>query len=163
MNKLRYLFTILLLCAGCSSAHISKQYYQVLKVVDAHTLEVEIDGYTERLKLIGIKTPESVEARKPAECFGKEAAAKAKELLDGKRVKLEADIITGQGDRDDDGRLLRYVYLPDGRLFNKLLIEEGYAYEYTHDKPYKYQKEFEQARKSAQRNKRGLWAEGACS
>ena len=162
MNKLKYLFTLLLFSAGCSSAHISKQSYQVLRVIDAHTIEVEINGYTERLRLLGINTPQSVDARKPAECFRKEAAAKAKELLEGKRVKLEADLITQQGDRDSDGRLLRYVYLPDGRLFNKLMIEEGYAEEYTYRTPYKYQKEFEQARKSAQRNKRGLWAEGAC-
>ena len=163
MNKLKYLFTILLFCAGCSSAHISKQSYPVLKVIDARTIEVEINGYTERTRLIGINTPKSVDARKPAECFDKEATAKARELLDGKRVKLEADIITRQGDRDSDRRLLRYVYLPDGRLFNKLMIEEGYAYEYTHGKPYKYQKEFKQAQRDANRNKRGLWAEGACS
>ena len=162
MNRLEYLLAILLLCAGCSAAHISKQSYQVLKVVDGDTIDVQINGYTERLRLIGINTPESGEARKPVECFGKEAAAKAKALLDGKRVKLEADIITQQGDRDQYGQLLRYIHLPDGRNFNKLMIEEGYAYEHTHDKPYKYQKEFKQAQRTAKKKKRGLWAEGAC-
>lgn len=94
------------------------------------------------------------------ECFGVEASNKAKELLNGKMVALESD--DSQGDRDKYNRLLRYVYLEDGTNFNKLMIEQGFAYEYTYNLPYKYQKEFKEAEEETKTNKVGLWAGGAC-
>jgi len=111
--------------------------YSVVKVVDGDTLSVSINGKTETIRLIGINTPETVDPRKPVECFGKEASNKAKELLSGKRVRLETD--STQGDRDKYGRLLRYVWLEYDIFFNKQMISDGYAYEYTYSKPYKYQ------------------------
>ena len=138
----------------------NEQSYQVTRVVDGDTVKVNINGQEETLRLIGINTPETVDPRKPVECFGVEASNKAKELLTGKSVKLEAD--ASQGERDYYGRLLMYVFLPDGTNFNKLMISDGYAYEYTYNKPYKYQSEFKQAQKLAQDNKRGLWADGVC-
>lgn len=138
-----------------------KELYSVAKVVDGDTLDVSIAGKTERIRLIGINTPETVDPRKPVECFGKEASNKAKELLEGKRVFLEAD--PSQGERDKYDRLLRYVFLEDGQSFNKLMISEGYAYEYTYDTPYKYQAEYKAAQREAEQGKHGLWADGACS
>lgn len=136
------------------------QPVDVVKVVDGDTVDVSIAGKTERLRLIGIDTPETVDPRVPVQCFGVEASNKAKELLEGKKVKLEADPV--QGERDKYDRLLRYVYLPDGQSFNKLMISEGYAYEYTYQTPYKYQAEYKQAQKDAEANKRGLWADKVC-
>jgi len=134
--------------------------FPVTKVVDGDTIDVEINGESARLRLIGINTPETVDPRKPVECFGKEASAAAKELLFGKKVRLEAD--PSQTDRDKYDRLLRYVFLEDGTNFNELMIVRGYAYEYTYDVPYKYQKEFKAAQKFAEGNKKGLWADGVC-
>ena len=81
-------------------------------------------------------------------------------MLDGKQVRLEPDV--SQGDRDKYNRLLRYVYLEDATLVNKLLIQEGYAHEYTYRIPYTYQVEFEDAERDAREQKRGLWADGVC-
>jgi len=138
-----------------------KEFYKVLKVIDGDTIAVDIDGKEEVLRLIGINTPETVDPRKPVECFGKEASNKAKEILSGKSVALEAD--PSQGERDKYGRLLRYVFLEGGAIFNKLMITEGFAYEYTYNLPYKYQAEFKQAEKEARLAKRGLWADDTCA
>jgi len=129
----------------------------VVKVVDGDTIDVSLDGKTERIRLIGINTPETVDPRKPVECFGKEASDKAKALLSGKKVYLEADKISGE--RDKYNRLLRFVFLEDGTSFNLLMIKMGYAYEYTYDVPYKYQAEFKEAQKEAMAAKVGLWGD----
>jgi len=134
--------------------------YKVVKVIDGDTVAVEINGKKETIRLIGINTPETVDPRKPVECFGIEASNKAKEILTGKSVRLEADSIVGE--RDKYGRLLRYVTLEDGTNFNKIMISEGYAYEYTYNLSYKYQNEFKQAEKEAKEAKRGLWGDGVC-
>ena len=137
------------------------EYYQVVKVVDGDTVDLNIDGKTERIRLIGIDTPETVDPRKPVECFGTEASNKAKELLSGKRVALEKD--QSQGDRDVYGRLLGYIVFENGGNFNKLMIEQGYAHEYTYNTPYKYQAEFKASQKLAQANQSGLWSPDTCN
>jgi micrococcal nuclease len=134
--------------------------YKVVKVIDGDTLDVSIDGKTERLRLIGIDTPETVDPRETVQCFGKEASDKAKSMLQGTSVHLEED--TSQDSRDKYGRLLRYVYLEDGTNFNKYMIAEGYAHEYTYQVPYAYQKEFKAAEASARDNNRGLWSPSSC-
>jgi endonuclease YncB( thermonuclease family) len=140
---------------------ISQKTYPVVKVVDGDTLDVNIDGKTERLRLIGIDTPETVDPRKSVQCFGVEASNKAKELLLGQNVGLEAD--ESQGERDKYKRLLRYVFLPDGTNFNLFMIAEGYAHEYTYGESYKYQSEFKQAQIEARNNQKGLWSAETCS
>lgn len=138
----------------------SNEWHQVLRVVDGDTVETEINGREEKVRLIGVDTPEVVDGRKTVQCFGQEASEKAKTVLEGKMVKLEADPATG--DRDRYSRLLRYIFLEDGSHFNRLMITEGYATEYTYNLPYKYQSEFRQAESEAKEAKRGLWADGAC-
>lgn len=138
----------------------AQTYYKVASVVDGDTIDVYINGTKERLRLIGLNTPETKDPRKPVECFGKEASAKATQLLLGQEVTLEAD--PTQGERDKYGRLLRYVHRKEGLHFNKWMIENGYAYEYTYNTPYKYQSEFKTAQRNAQNNKLGLWADGVC-
>lgn len=134
--------------------------YQVIAVVDGDTVKVDVDGTTKTLRLIGIDTPETVDPRKPVQCFGAEASNRTKQLLLNKKVRLEAD--PTQGELDKYNRLLRYIYLEDGTFFNKKMISDGYAYEYTYNTPYKYQAEFKQAQTDAKNNKYGLWADGAC-
>ncbi len=132
----------------------------VTQVVDGDTFKVSIAGKAETIRLIGLDTPETVDPRKPVQCFGKEASDKAKALLSGKRVRLEAD--AGQGERDKYDRLLRYAFLEDGTSFNEWMIRQGYGREYTYDSAYKYQATYKAAEKDAQANKRGLWADNAC-
>ena len=143
-----------------SSQIPNTQLFKVTQVIDGDTIQVVIDNKKETLRLIGIDTPETVDPRKPVQCFGKEASVKAKSLLSSKSVRLESD--STQGERDKYQRLLRYVFLEDGTNFNKLMISEGYAHEYTYNVPYKYQSEFKQAQKEAEENKKGLWADNAC-
>ncbi len=140
-------------------SRVSGQYL-VVSVTDGDTFKVSINGTTETIRLIGVDTPETVHPTEPVECFGREASNKTKAALTGAFVSFEQD--PTQGERDKYGRLLVYTYLSDGTNFNKLLIEEGYAYEYTYNAPYKYQEEFKSAQREAELNKRGLWADGVC-
>jgi micrococcal nuclease len=138
----------------------AEQHYQVLKVVDGDTLTIDYNSKRQTLRLIGINTPETVDPRRPVECFGKEASDKAKELMEGKHVRIELD--STQGTYDTFQRLLTYVYTEGGTFVNKYMIEQGYAYEYTYDEPYKYQTEFKEAERQAKSSNRGLWAPGVC-
>lgn len=134
--------------------------YEVVSVVDGDTVKLNIDGTTETIRLIGIDTPETVHPTKPVECFGIEASNKAKQLLSGQTVSFEMD--ASQGTRDKYGRLLGYIILSNGSNFNELMIEQGYAYEYTYSIPYKYQADFKAAEQYARANGIGLWADGVC-
>ncbi len=136
-------------------------YYDVVRAVDGDTIIIQKDGAEERIRLIGINTPETVDPRKTVECFGNEASTRMKELTKGKIVRLEYD--TTQGLRDTYDRTLAYVYLEDGQMLNRKMIAEGYAYEYTYMAPYKYQKEFKELQTLARVSERGLWAPNACS
>jgi micrococcal nuclease len=138
----------------------NSELYTVQSVVDGDTIKILMGTSVETVRLIGIDTPETVHPSKPVECFGREASNKTKEILIGKQVSIEKD--ASQDERDKYGRLLAYIFLEDGTNVNKLLIEEGYAYEYTYNLPYKYQSEFRQAESDACSNKRGLWADGVC-
>ena len=132
----------------------------VVRVIDGDTVDVRLDGQLVRLRLIGIDTPEVVDPRRPVECFGHEASARAHVLLDGQRVALEGD--ASQDERDRYGRLLRYIWLSDGRLFNQQMVAEGYAFEYTYNLPYKYQAAFKQVEREAREAQRGLWSPQTC-
>ncbi len=139
----------------------------VQNVVDGDTIKILFASSTlTTIRLIGIDTPETVDPRKPVQCFGKEASAKTKELLLGKKVRIELD--STQGTKDKYGRTLAYVYLEsdasvkDELFFNKYMIEKGYAHEYTYDMPYKYQAEFKLAERAAREAGLGLWAPGVC-
>jgi micrococcal nuclease len=140
--------------------------YKVTRVVDGDTIVVNINGQDEKIRLIGVNTPESVDPRKPVECFGLEASKYTKTLLENQSVILESD--PTQGDTDKYGRLLRYVLLPGTSAtinptnINLKLIQDGYAHEYTYNKPYKYQKQFKQAQSDASSAQRGLWSTTAC-
>lgn len=141
-----------------TTAPIGQSY--VSRVIDGDTIVVDIGGVPEKVRLIGVDTPETVDPRKPVQCFGKEASAFTKSLLLNTSVKLESD--ASQGERDKYGRVLRYVFLEDGTLVNKKIISEGYGHEYTYRLPYQYQKEFKTAERSARESGKGLWAQGVC-
>jgi len=139
----------------------SEIFYPVVKVLDGDTIAVMKTDTVVKVRLIGLNTPEIYDNRKPAECFGKEAARRAREMLEGQKVRIESD--PSQDRYDKYGRLLGYVFLQNGTSVNEQQIREGYGYEYTYRLPYKYQKEFKAAQREAQKEERGLWKSGVCS
>ncbi len=132
--------------------------YDVERVVDGDTVRLT-NG--DSVRLIGIDTPETVDPRKPVQCFGEEASEYARDLLDGESVYLELD--PTQGDLDRYGRVLAYVWLPDGRHVNEEMVAQGYAHEYTYELPYRYQDEFQAAEAEARDADRGLWSLNTCA
>ncbi len=130
-------------------------YYPVVGVSDGDTITVTIAAKKEIVRLIGIDTPETRDPRKPVQCFGKAASTYAHTLLDGKVVRLESD--PTNSDRDKYKRLLRYVYLQDGTLVNRSMIDGGYAFAYTLF-PFTKMEEFRAAERQAREANVGLWA-----
>jgi micrococcal nuclease len=137
---------------------MTKPLRLVVRVVDGDTIDVVVGGGRERVRLLGIDTPETVHPYKPVQCYGKQASAKVTALLLGTRVRFEGD--RGQGNWDHYGRLLRYVRMPSGTNLNRYLVAAGYAREYTYDSAYRYQASFKAAERQARAAHRGLW--GAC-
>lgn len=144
--------------AATGSSQPNSNQARVLKVVDGDTIEVEISGVIRKLRYIGVNTPETVDPRRPVQCFGKEASNENKRLLEGKIVVLEKDI----SETDKYSRLLRYVYLKldDGStLFvNDYLVRQGFAQVNTYPPDVKYADRFKAAEKEARENGRGLWS-----
>lgn len=126
----------------------------VAHVVDGDTIVVRVAGKTERVRLIGIDTPESDHPNPMVRSFAAEATAFLRRLLDGRSVTLEAEV--QRDDRDKHGRLLRYVVLDDGRSLNELILSEGYGFAYTRF-PFKKMKRFRQLEREAREAGRGLW------
>jgi endonuclease YncB( thermonuclease family) len=137
-----------------------KNQFVVSKVVDGDTVQIQLDSQTQSVRLIGINTPETVDPRRPVECFGKEASNELKKLLEGKSVILEKDV----SETDRYGRLLRFVYLPlaNGELLfvNDYLVREGFAYASTYPPDVLMSQQFKSAQEHAQSQKKGLW--GSC-
>ena len=142
----------------------------VLKVYDGDTFRCRLeDGEEVRVRLIGIDTPEKRKNRKlmrdskrlgipPEETIemGREATRFAESLIPpGTKVFLETDVQI----HDRYGRLLAYVYLPDGRMLNELLLKEGYATVYTFPPNVKYVDRFRRAQEYARERGKGFWRE----
>jgi micrococcal nuclease len=128
----------------------------VVRVVDGDTLVADVGGNEERVRLIGIDTPESVKQGAPVECFGKEASAHAKELLpEGTPVRLVLDV----EERDRYERLLAYVYrASDGLFVNLALATDGYAGLLTYPPNVAHTDDFRRAVADARAAGSGLWA-----
>lgn len=139
------------------NATAERDHRVVIKVIDGDTIDVSRPGGTdkERVRLIGVDTPETKDPRKPVQCFGQEAAAFTGQLK-GRTVWLEYDIQK----TDRYGRTLAYVFLDDGAFFNLILVEEGYAQPMTIPPNVKYSEQFLEASRSARDAGRGLW--GKC-
>ena len=136
--------------------------YQVLRVTDGDTIHINYNGKNEKVRLIGLDTPETKDPRKPIQCFGREATAKMTELAENKNIRLEFD--KTQGERDKYGRLLAFVYSENSKNLAYEMIRQGYGNEYTYNSnPYKYQNEFKEAARKAREENKGLWAENTCA
>lgn len=146
-----------------------KKAYLVKKIYDGDTFEVEINGKSEKVRMLGIDTPEKWDSDKferDLERTGKDKETIKKlgtlsseftaRLIGGKKVILQADIKSD--DKDKYGRLLRYVYLEDGTFVNLKIVEEGYANAYRKFNVSK-QNDFIDAENKAREKKKGLWGE----
>lgn len=128
----------------------------VVKLIDGDTFEIN-SGI--KVRLIGINTPETVDPRRPVQCYGTEAKNYVESLLENKVVRLEKDV----SETDKFGRLLRYVYVKnaDGSetFVNLKLVEEGYAESSSFPPDIKHQAEFVEAQNKAILENKGLWGQ----
>jgi micrococcal nuclease len=129
----------------------------VARVVDGDTIVALIDGAEERVRFIGIDTPESVKQNSPVECFGKEASEHLSEYLpEGSPLVLVKD----EELRDRYDRLLAYVYRASDSLFvNLQMAADGYALPAAYPPNVTHTRDFEAASRDAKAEGRGLWAE----
>ena len=123
----------------------------VSRVIDGDTIDFTIGGETRRVRLLLVDTPE---VHGGEECYGPEASAYVSSLLpEGSEVRLERDVT----DVDFFGRLLRYVYLADGRMLNELLVEGGYATVYPFGSDVLHEQRLRDAEDRAREAGAGLW------
>jgi micrococcal nuclease len=143
----------------------------VVRVIDGDTAEVRITGRvdgpgaglaevgkTYPVRFLGIDTPESVKPGSPVECFGREASAATKALLEGRSVRLVDDV----EERDGYDRLLRYVYIGD-EMANARLVANGYAAVYTYPPNVRHSDLLVQLQREARGGDRGLWSPDTCN
>lgn len=130
---------------------------RVVKVVDGDTIDIVPAastglGKVERLRLIGVDTPETKDPRRPVQAFGKEASAYLKGRLLGRDVRLAFE----RQLRDRYGRLLAYAFLEDGACVNLDIVAEGYGHAYV-KYPFIMMDDFVAAEREARERRRGLW------
>jgi micrococcal nuclease len=135
-----------------NGSHTSFGRAQVLRVVDGDTIAVRLDGRTERVRYIGIDTPESVKPNTPVQCYAEKASHYNASLVDGRAVTLRLDA----EQRDRYGRLLAYVYT--ARAFvNRVLVARGYARTLTIPPNVAHADEFARLARRARQDDVGLW------
>ena len=128
---------------------------RVLRVVDGDTILVAVGGREERVRYIGVDTPETVKPHTPVQCFGKRASAENHRLVEGREVRLVADAEA----RDRYGRLLAYVYRAgDGLFVNEALVRGGYATVLTIVPNVHFAERFAALARQARASGRGLWS-----
>jgi micrococcal nuclease len=142
-----FIFLILLFLAASSS--IGGDYYLVTRAVDGDTIVLV---NKDRVRLIGVDTPELHHPRKPVQYYAEESYRFTQKIVEGKTVRLEYDWQR----RDRYGRLLAYVYLPDGTFLNAELIRQGYGHAFT-KYPFKYLDEFRRFEREARESGKRLW------
>lgn len=130
-------------------------WYYVSEVYDGDTIAVVMDGTIEKVRMIGVDTPETHKPNAPVQCYGEHASAATRTKLLYKSVRLEADATNDNRDRYD--RLLRYVYTEDGLLWNQELIKKGEGFAYI-SFPFIHKTVFQASQFESAAAKRGLWS-----
>ena len=131
---------------------------RVVRVVDGDTIRVALAGRVERVRYVGIDTPESVKPGTPVECYAHRAASENARLVARRRVRLVLDVEP----RDRFGRLLAYVYRSDdGRFVNAALVRGGFARTLTIPPNVRFAARFRALAAQARQEHRGLWS--ACA
>jgi micrococcal nuclease len=149
------LLLLLGVLSSCGNSNISQpDLATIVSVVDGDTIVLSVQNQTETVRLLGIETPETVHPTRPIECFGPEASAFTKATLEkGSVVKLVRDVEP----RDRYQRLLVYLFLTDGTLFNQLLIDRGLARTLSIEPNTAFASKFASHESSARNRRVGLW------
>jgi micrococcal nuclease len=129
--------------------------YSINHFVDGDTIAVNMDGKVEKVRLIGVDTPETHKPNTPVQCYGPAAAAFTQATIGKGKVRLVSDSLST--DRDRYGRLLRYVYLTDGTNLDEKLIQNGYGFYYPYF-PFTKSQAFAADEQAAIGAHKGLWA-----
>ncbi|UCE61173.1 MAG: thermonuclease family protein [Phycisphaerales bacterium] len=144
---------------GDDQARYHDRSFRVVHVVDGDTLDInapDADKAVTRIRLWGVDTPEVGRGGESSMHFGPEASEFARKTLEGRTVHV---VLSPERTRGKYGRLLAYVYLErGGRMFNEMLLEEGYAYadlRFEHH----YYKQFKDIEKRSRKANRGLWGD----
>lgn len=142
------------------SSTTSQAEFTLDRVVDGDTVVIKTASSTTlKVRILGINSPESVDPRKPVECFGKEASEHLQNLLPkGSAVQLIVD--KSQGETDKYGRLLRYVEVGTSTDVGLSMIRDGFAYQYLYKHPYERYKTYVEEEKRAKTARVGLWGAG---
>lgn len=128
---------------------------ELIKIIDGDTIKVIINGKEETVRFLLVDTPETHHPRLGVQPYGPEASAFTKQLLSESTVQLEKDV----SERDKYGRLLMYVYTPDGRSVQEELLKSGLArVAYVYPPNTKYVDEYNTIQKTAQKNNVGIWS-----
>jgi micrococcal nuclease len=147
-------------CVGSADPEMPAGTATVVQVIDGDTIDVRIGGRAERVRLIGIDTPETKRPDAPVECFGPEATAFTESLLPaGTTVRIERDIVG----RDHFGRLLGYVHLVDDAgapttFVNVEIVRRGFATPMSIPPNTVHASAFTEAAREAEAADLGLWA-----
>lgn len=182
-KKLLLIMFVMVLLTGCGTTDIDNiqtteetevnqketnieyETAKVIRVVDGDTVQVDLNGQKEKIRMILVDTPETVHPSKPVEFYGKEASNYTKKILKvGKEIYLTKDVT----DRDKYNRILRYIWLEPpisesdeeiiNKCYNAILLKEGYAKLYTYPPDIKYVDLFKKLEKEARENSMGLWS-----
>ncbi|MGE3297067.1 MAG: thermonuclease family protein [Porticoccaceae bacterium] len=129
------------------------QWVLVTHVTDGDTIGIGRGWRYEKVRLIGVDTPETVHPEKPVETFGPEASDYTGRALEGRKVHLKFE---PRNEYDRYGRLLAYVFLMDGTLFNAELVKQGYA-RVIAPAPFRYYKKFKHYEQEARKAGLGIW------
>ena len=128
---------------------------RVVRITDGDTIRVALAGGVERVRYIGIDTPEEVRPDTPVQCYARRAAAENARLVAGREVRLVLDVES----RDRFGRLLAYVYrVRDGLFVNAALVRGGFAHTLTIPPNVRFAGRFRDLAAQARRAGRGLWS-----
>lgn len=139
---------------------------KVLYAADGDTIWVDINGVEEKIRFVGVNTPELAKDGNPAEFMAEEAKNFTSNALKDKEIYLEKDIT----DRDKYDRMLRYIWLEkpvenptkediEEKTLNGILVKNGYAYSNYYKPDTKYQKYLDTLEKSAQDKGLGIWSD----
>jgi len=133
---------------------IKEKLFKVTKVIDGDTIEIE-GG--QKVRYIGMDTPELDDKNLTKKCYAQQASKKNKELVEGKEIKMVKDV----SEKDKYDRLLRYVFVGD-IFVNDYLVRNGLANAVTYPPDIKFKDQFRAAEQEARNNNLGLWNPTTC-
>lgn len=145
-----FLILLLLLVVSCTDSK-DPDTYRVLEVIDGDTIIID-HHKADRVRYLGINTPEMLRDDSPGDPFSIESTLFNKKLVLGKDVTLEID----EEKYDPYGRLLAYVFV-DGKFVNEELVREGFARSFFIGPNRKYENRINKAQQEAQKDKIGIW------